>query len=258
MDEKETTLSMDETDKPDLVDAPTIDHGMKAEPEPQETEAEAKPERERGPDGKFVSKDQGDKPAEEAASAPPAPEESNVPVKALQEERRKRRELEQQLEAMQRQFAAQQQPPADSTPDGFWDNPQGAIAQQVQQMLTVRELTKSINRAKTRHNDFDTAFEEFNRLEALNPALTQQALASDDPAEFAYQTVKRAAEVAQYGSIDALLEAKRAEWEAELRAKAPQPRQTFPTSTVSDGSVASRGGPVWAGPTQDRDILPMG
>jgi hypothetical protein len=266
MDEKETTLSMDETDKPDLVDAPTIDHGMKAKPEPQETEVEAKLERERGPDGKFVSKDQGDKPAEEAASAPPAPEESNVPVKALQEERRKRQELEQQVAAMQAQFAKPKPPEA---PPAFWDDPDRAlearmeqfgtqIIQRFQQQQTMERINASETVAKGKYADYDDAFRAFQQAASANPSLIQRMTAASDPAEFAYKTGKTAIDLEKVGSMDELLAQKRAEWEAEVRAAAPQPKQTFPASTVSDGSVASRGGPVWSGPTQDRDILPMG
>lgn len=265
MDEKETTLSMDETASPELVDAPTIDHSMKAGPEPQETEVEAKPERVRGPDGKFVSKDQGDKPAEEAASAPPAQEESNVPVKALQEERRKRQELEQQIAAMQAQFALQKQP---QTPvPEFWDDPQGFMAKQLeqhteqviqrfQQQQTMERINASETAAKARHSDYDDAFRAFQQAAQANPSLIQQMTSASDPAEFAYSKGKTALELERVGSIDELLAQKRAEWEAEVKAAAPKP--SFPASTVTDGSVASRGGPIWAGPTQDRDILPMG
>jgi hypothetical protein len=60
------------------------------------------------------------------------------------------------------------------------------------------------------------------------------------------------------GSFDELLKAERAKWEAEAKAAMPAPQPTFPTSTASDGSVASRGGPVWSGPTPDKTLLNMG
>jgi hypothetical protein len=266
MDEKdEVTLSMDETASPELVDKPTIDHAMKDEPQPEvQAEGEEKPERLRGPDGKFASKDQGDKPAEEAASAPPAQEEPNVPVKALQEERRKRQELEQQVAAMQAQFAQQQ--PQTPTPE-FWDDPQGFMAKQLEQhteqviqrfqeQQAMERINASETAAKGKYADYDDAFHAFRQAASASPALVQQMKASPDPAEFAYRTGKRSMDLEKVGSIDELLKAERAKWEAEV--KAAMPRQAFPTSTVTDGSVASRGGPVWSGPTQDRDILPMG
>jgi hypothetical protein len=45
----------------------------------------------------------------------------------------------------------------------------------------------------------------------------------------------------------------------EMQTMQPQAKPfTPPTSTVQDGSVAGRSGPVWGGPTPDKQLLSMG
>jgi hypothetical protein len=237
MDDEEDILPMDSGPvRPELVSEPTIVD------EPEEREAQP-----RAPDGKFASKGEGDKPAEEAASAPPAPEpEAAVPVKALQDERRKRQELEVQLEAMRQQAQQQPQQPAPE----FWDNPNATLEhqfqrfgqqllQQFQEQQVVERINVSETAARAKHADYDDAFHAFRQAVQVNPVLVQQMRASNDPGEFAYNTGKKALELDRVGSIDEMLKAERAKWEAELLAKAPKP--TFPTSTASDGSVSNRG-----------------
>lgn len=246
MDDEEDILPMDSGPvRPELVSEPTIVD------EPDEPQP-------RGPDGKFASKEEGEKPAEEAASAPPAPEPEAVPVKALQDERRKRQELEAQLAALQQQAAQQPQQPAPE----FWTDPDNALdhrlqqfgqtlLQQFQEQQAVERINTSEIAARAKHADYDDAFHAFRQAVQVNPALIQQMRAASDPGEFAYKTGKSALDLERVGSIDELLKAERAKWEQEMLAKAPRP--SFPTSTATDGSVTARG-PVFQAP----DIrLPM-
>lgn len=266
MDEEkeDDTLSMDQTVNPALVDEPRIDHELKDEPEPEKTDQP------RGPDGKFASKETGEKPAEEAAVATPA--DNPIPddqFKGYLTEKRKRQELEQTVADMQRRLDTfQQQQPQAPEPD-FWDNPRGTISSEVQravqeamraqqQQQTAERIDASEAAARSKYADYDDAFHAFRQAAQTNPTLVQKMTQSSDPAEFAYSTGKRALDLERVGSIDELLKAERAKWEAEAKAAMPAPQPSFPQSTVQDGSAAPRGGPVWSGPVSDRDILPMG
>jgi len=232
MDDEEDILPMDSGPvRPELVSEPTIVD------EPEEREAQP-----RAPDGKFASKEQGEKPADEAASAPPAPEPEAVPVKALQDERRKRQELEAQLAALQQQ-AAQQPPPS------IWEDDQGALAhvqeqavsQAVQQATFNARLDMSEMMVRQANPDFDEMKSRFLAMAEENPALRQMALKDPHPWNKAYTLAKNAAKMEALGTTDVgELEARlRAKWEAELAAKMPRP--SFPTSTANDGSVSNRG-----------------
>jgi hypothetical protein len=243
MDDKETdSLPMDAepiVDQPVLETPPSI-------PEPSGPE--------RDEHGKFKAKDKG-----EDNGAPPAQESENVPVKALQEERRKRQELEQQFKELQQQM---QQPPAPA-PDIF-ENTEGwqqhfgnQVAQNAAQFAAQNaRLDTSEMLAATAHDDFEEMKAEFLEMAQQNPTLAEQAKADRHPWEKAYQIAKNARTMKEMGatSIEELRAGIRAELEAEMKGQAPR----FPTSTALDGSVAGRGGPVWSGQTPDKQILPMG
>lgn len=257
-EEKEPTLSMDETDKPELVDKPTIDHAVKDEPEAEApAEADSKPER--GPDGKFVSKTKGE---EEAAT----PADNPIPddqFKGYLTEKRKRQEWEERALAAEAKLAQ----PKPQEPPPFWDDPDKALEarmerfgsdliQRFQQQQTLERLNASEAAARARYADYGDAFAAFQQAASANPTLVRKMTFAADPGEFAYTTGKRAMDLERVGSFEELLTQERAKWEAEVKAAVPQP--SFPASTVADGSVSPRSGPVWSGPVQDKDILPMG
>lgn len=252
---------------------------QEAAPEPQEADGQP-----RGPDGKFLPKQETgvetpQEPVEAAAEPVPPTEQAGLPpeeFKGLKDERRKRQEAEARVAALEAQLHPQQQvqpqqPWQQQTqpqaPPDRWEDPEGhdayLIAQaedraiaKFQQIQTVNEVQRSFSRAKTKYGDFDEVFDEFDRLDKMSGnLLTQQALTSDDPAEFAYKTAKTAREVAQYGSVQQLLAAERAKWEAEARAAITPPAPSFPSSTVTDRSLGGRTGPAWAGPASIGDIL---
>lgn len=222
--------------------------------------------------GRFAPKQTGEQPQETpVAEATPATE-NPIPddqFKGYLTEKRKRQELEQQVAAMQAEFArvqAQSQSAQPEQPVDFWDNPNEAMARsareaaqaairEYQQAQTVERINASEKAARDRHADYDDAFRAFHQAAQANPALIQQMTSESDPAEFAYRKGKTALQLEQVGSIDELIAAERAKWEQEARAAIPQPAQTFPQTTATDGSVAARTGPAWTGSTPIDQLL---
>jgi len=256
--EEDDTLPMDQSD---LVDGPTLQHELTEEPKGDLDENAGQP---RDENGRFASKETGE--VETPAATPaenPIPEDQ---FKGYLTEKRKRQELESQVAAMHHQlaqFQTQQQAPE------FWENPDAALQQrldqfgqsllqQFQQQQQAERVNVSEAAARAKYTDYGDAFQAFQQAVQFNPSLAHQMMMATDPGEFAYRAGKRSLDLEKVGSIDGLIAAERAKWEAEVRAAAPTPQRTFPTSTVIDGSVASRGGPVWSGPVLDKDILPMG
>ena len=258
-EEEDDTLAMDQTVNTELVDAPKIEHNVALEPE-IEPEKDDKP---RDEHGRFAAK--GEKTAD---AEPVTPTDNPIPddqFKGYLTEKRKRQELEQELARVRAQLS---QPPQEQEAD-FWDNPKGAISSEVHRAVTEvmrqQQQQQQMDRAdaaeakaRSRYADYDDAFHAFSQAVQANPQLVSEMNRADDPAEFAYKTGKRALDLERVGSIEDLLKSERAKWEQEAKAAIPAPRQSFPTSTVNDGSAAPRGGPVWSGPVSDRDILPMG
>lgn len=206
-----------------------------------------------------------EKPAEIAKPAAPAQEfteKEKAFLRAAQEERGKRQELERRLAAME---AGKPKEPE----KGFWDDPEGAIAnlrKENQQTAVNTKLQTSEIIARTRYKDFDEKIAVFSDLAMRVPGLGQQMVAASDPAEFAYSTAKNHQEIQQAGGIDELrkkIEADtetkvRARIEAELKDKADalaKQRAELP-GTISDARAT--GGatkPVWGGPPSMDEIL---
>lgn len=230
------------------------------------------PEQPRGPDGKFSTKEEtgveqveGDEP--KADPVPPTEQNEQLPPEVyapLKAERQKRQELQQQLEAMKQQIARQNQAPPAALPE-FWDNPDAAfdarleqfgstLMQKFQHQQVVDRINASEVAAKGKYDDYGESFGAFQQAASANPALIEQMKTATDPAEFAYKTGKRAMDLEKVGSLDELLKAERAKWEADLKAAAPAP-QAFPSTTANDGSVGQRTGPAWAGPAPIDDLL---
>lgn len=248
--------------------------GAAPEVEPVASEPEAVEPTEgraRNPDGTFAStKETGvETPPETDLSAEPVPpteQAKGLPPEefaALKDERRKRQAMEAELADMRAQFARMQQPQPEQPPE-FWDNPDAAmqarleqfgdtLLQRFEQKQQVERINASEAQARLKYADYDDAFHAFRQAVQANPALAQQMTQASDPAAFAYQKGKTALELERVGSIDELLKAERAKWEAEARAVV-QPT-SFPQSTVTERSVGGRTGPAWSGPTPLSDIL---
>lgn len=217
----------------------------------------------RAENGQFAAKEAKgvETPAPEPDAVVPTATEHPLPqaeYKALKEEKRRRQEAEARIAALEAQYTQRQPQPPEPETD-FWDNPQGAIATQVQravlealqaqkQQQTLERINESEAKAREAHDDYGDAFLAFQQAATANPSLIQQMTAASDPAEFAYKKGKTALELERVGSIDELLKAERVKWEAEARAAMPAP-PALPSTTASDGSVGGRAGPAWSGPT---------
>lgn len=183
-------------------------------------------------------------------------------LRAAQEERGKRQELERRLAAIE---AAKPKEPE----KGFWDDPEGALAKQkqdFQQALTGMRLQTAEGIARSRYKDFDEKVAVFSELAQSTPGLGQQMLQAPDPAEFAYRTAANHMAIKEAGGIEEL-RAKierdttarvRAEVEAELRAKADalaKAREALPGSLSDARSTGAANRPVWSGPPSLDEIL---
>lgn len=210
---------------------------------------------------------------EPQAEVPPTPaveqEPERIPLSALKDERAKRQQLEQELAAYRAQIQQHHQPqpqqPAhqaepDEAPDPIVD-PVGYaqwVEGNVLGRINEQRVRQSAQAARTRYQDFDHAVTTFQQMAAANPVLEQMMLQQPDPAEWAYRTAKTHLEVAQYGNLEAAVEARVAaaleQKLAEFQAKAAKP--AIPASLATERNVGSRTNPVpWNGPVPIGDIL---
>lgn len=212
-----------------------------ATPEPAAEPAEAKAARARDDKGRFAPK--GDN-----VDAPPASE--GIPVKALQEERRKRQELEQQLQELQARLQQPQQPAPD-----IWEDTQGwqqhfggeVVNTAVQTAVENAALKTSEMIARQAHEDFDQIWTEMNAFLVENPSLVQKAKADPHPWGFAYKAYKNHQRMQDLGAVDVgdlearLREQIRAELEAQYKAPAAPTNPTPPVPDTLADAQSARG-----------------
>lgn len=228
--------------EPEAVTEPEVAEA--APVEAVEPEAEApKAEQPRGPDGKFAPKG-------EKEDAPPASEDK-IPVSAIQDERRKRQELERRLaeyEARLQQLSNPPQPAPDmfENPEGFTQHlRQDVVSTAVQQATLNAKLDMSEMMVRQANPDFEEMKEAFLSLAQENPVLAQQALSDPHPWNKAYQIAKNHKAMTELGAtdVDSLRASIRAELEAELKAQAPaQPAVDIPQTlaTAQSGRTATQ------------------
>lgn len=239
-----------------------------AKAEPVETE---KPEAKTEPDPKA---DTGEK---DDAKAPPAKAENDqtekvVPIKALEDERHKRQELERRIAQIE-----QAKQPEDPEPDQ-WEDPEGHKAwrhrQDERRDLNTRQMlfqercnvSEMLVRSSVGAEKYDAAYAAFVEAVEENPAIRVQLSAQANPAQFAYDVGQRHLMLKEIGSDPDAYRAKlKAEILAELKpAKAedkqpeakPEPEPDLPKSLAGEKSAAGRKGPAWGGPTPLSEILP--
>jgi len=169
---------------------------------------------------------------QESEDVPPTPSEpekqsDSVPISALLDEREKRQQRESELKAAQAQLQQQQQQPR---PD-LLDDQEGYAAHIQQQVdVKVRDAITAMsqNIMRSQHDDYDLAEDKFMQMVSDDPSLQIKLKQSEHPANFVYETVKKAEEYAEMQDVDtykaklkaeALTEAK-AEIQAEAKAKA--------------------------------------
>jgi hypothetical protein len=198
------------------------------------------------------------------AGPPPADERAKGLEAGIAAERKKRQEIEQQLEALRREMAAKpQEPPA--PPPSIWEDEHGAlghvkqdaVATAVQQATINARLDMSEMLARQANPDFEEMKAEFIQMMQANPVLQQQALADPHPWQKAYQIAKNAKTMAELGATDIqALEAKiREKVMAEMQATPPVAAPRIPPSLSTTRSVSSRNGPAWSGPPSLGDLL---
>jgi hypothetical protein len=251
----------------------SLDNILNDEPETETVavEAPAEPEtpletieRPRDENGRFAPKEATGE-VETPEEVPPTSQEPvTAPIAALQDERRKRQEAEARAAQLEAYFQQQQaQQPQQQAPD-FWEDPEANLNQQFQkfgeqlmQTWEQRQASERMNQseliARSKYTDFDEKVSAFQQAAQLNPTLAREMAMSPDPGEFAYTRGKTAIEVQQYGSLDALIAAERAKWEAEVKGHFPSP--IAPTTLATERNVGARSGPAWSGPKSLNDIL---
>ena len=160
--------------------------GLKRDPETgqfksaMEPEAKAEPKPEAKPEAKT-------EPKPEVKQEPAAPqqemtEKERAFLRGMEEERRKRQELERRLQALETSKpAAQPQEPAKT----FWDDPEGALARdraERQREIINHKIGLTETFARQRHPDFQEKVDTFVQLVQTTPGLREQWLAAADPA----------------------------------------------------------------------------
>jgi len=198
------------------------------------------------------------KPEVKAEPKPAAMTEKEVAfLRGLEDERRKRQALEQELERLR--AAAPKEPEK-----GFWDDPEGSIKTMREQFnaeILKTRVTTSEAIVRSQHEDFDEKVGVFVELAQATPGLYQQMISAPNPAEFAYKVGKNHFDIRQAGSVDNL----KAQLEKEVRAKLEQEyrekeaalekqRAELPKSLTDVRGVTTHK-PVWGGPTPLDTIL---
>ena len=179
-------------------------------------------------------------------------------LRGLEEERRKRQDLE-------RRLAEVTKPQAESEKKTFWDDPEGhfkSFEQRMAQMGQALSLQVSEKIARSKYNDFEEKISEFADSLKNTPGLHAQWLASPDPGEFAYRHGERVKEMREVGSLDnykkKIEQELRTKLEAEYKQKqeeVSQQRRELPGSLSDVRGAAKQNVPVWKGPTPFEDIL---
>lgn len=177
----------------------------------QETENKQKPvvETETKADDK-----QDDSPAE---SQDNKDDESSWTKAAVLDERRKRQELERQLDELKAKPASDGEQKQDERPDLF-DDPDGAIGhieRKFEEKLVNQKIELSRSMVKSSHDDYDEMEQVFIDMAKENPALANQMRMAENPALFAYQQGKKHTDFQQMQDIDSY----KAKIEAEVREK---------------------------------------
>ena len=188
------------------------------------------------------SKDEPKEPEKAETTSEEEAEKENWTFQAVKDERRKRQELERQLEELK---AGQNQPERPELPDVFEnqeefvksleDRLRGETRQQIIQ--TQRDMMIKFN---SDYEEKEKAFIEFGKD---NPALLAQANASPNPAEFAYEQGGKYLKFQQMQDVDSLEAKMRAEIEAKVRSEFESKQKTVEekASKLSPSLANARG-----------------
>lgn len=227
-------------------------------PEVAELPQEAPDGPARGPDGKFLPKQE----TGVNDAGPPPDKLPQEDYKAIREEREKRQRLEAELEALKQQFQSQQPKEPPAPPPSVWEDENAwggqlvnsAVAQSTyQSKLLMSEMLVS-----QQHEDFAEIKDKLMEFVGANPAINQQVAESQHPWMTAYKAFKNQQAMQELGATDLeTLRAKiREELQAEMQtAQVPVQRPGVPPTLTGERNVGTRTGPEWAGPKPLTELL---
>lgn len=233
------------------------------DPEEQETTGETttpEPETESKPEQEDSTPESEEKPKEaEADDSKPESkdEDGNWTKAAVLDERRKRQELERQLEQLQTEKKPEEK-------KDWFDDPEGAasqIKQEFQSQIANTRIELSQEFMRTLHEDYDELEAEFVDLAKGNPAMLAEFQQSNNPAKFAYETARRHREYAELKDVDKTRAKMREEIRAELeqefqqKAEAQQKKRDAIQPSLSSQGKGGLSADDYSGPTPLEDIL---
>lgn len=232
--------------------------------EESETEAEIRPVMPEPAEETGEQSQPEPEPVEEAeAGSPPADKAAKGQEAAIVAERRKRQEVEAQLEQLRREISAKPKEP-ETPPPSIWEDEQGAfqhfggqaVSQAVQRATFEAKLNHSEFYARKNIDGFGDAWDDLNAWLSENPSVAQQATSDIDPWGYAYRAFQNQRTMQELGATDLKsLEAKiREKILAEQQAQQP-PAPSMPRSLSTTRSVSSRRGPEWSGPPDLKELL---
>lgn len=202
-----------------------------------------------------VAEPQGVK--DEPGVEPPSPEtvqERMVPLKALEEERRKRQEAEARINQQEPKRA----PDIFEDPEGY----QKHMTELLNQTRTQDRIALSREMLMIVKDDYEQRENEFLELAKQDEMLIAKMANSSNPAKFVYETAVKAEKAKQLENVDQYEAKLRAEIEAKVRsefeAKAKKDaalKASIPTSLVDAPSKGSIKGNEWSGPTPLKNLF---
>lgn len=196
-----------------MTDSMTLEDVFNDEVEKPEVTGEEKggsPTPDVKPDKVEADKPEEDSPPE---SAKRADDEESWTMAAVLDERRKRQELERQLEELRAK-----EKPEDTRPDVFED-PDGAfshVEQRFNQKILNERITLSRALMEDRHADYADKEAVFVGMAKENPDLIRQMQEHPFPAKFAYEQASKHQEYQAMQDVDAYKSKLREEVKAEL------------------------------------------
>lgn len=191
---------------------------------------------------------------EGAPSVPEKVEDSKapnqVPLRALEEERHKRQDLERQLRELRQELEARPQEAIEQeAPVEFYEDPEGHfqnLKSTMEQQLLEQRISMSEMMMRSSHKDYDEKMNRFLDEAKNNPHLVEQMSKHAHPAQFVYDTAQKYMKMDAIQDLEgykqSLSETLRREIEEELRAKyegRSVRAQGLPNKSLSDiGSSA--------------------
>lgn len=175
-----------------------------------------------------VTGEEGATPAQPEAEPEPEPAPQTVPLAALQDERRKRQELEAQIEQLRDQSP---KPDIFEDPDAVLEKLKAEVIGHADQ----RWINASRAMVMASKPDYVEREAVFMELTQGNPSLVSEMMKADNPALFAYETARKHAEYQDMQNVDDLKAKMRAEIKAELEAEmgGSAPRPSLATTTAA-------------------------